>query len=282
MQGFILNTDPLWFENIKTNGIFNPVFWSRGDRNPSGRFIQEGNLVFLRITRQKPPTINGYGIISELGTSRITNAYAEFGIRLGYQSVGEMIEVSNKWTSSVNLTVESNIFHFSIENLVLITPYALENLEKLGISFNHRYIVIGKGYNPEETSLLLSDLKANDSLETFINENKNYLNNRTRKQQLEVIVRYQNIVDKQKLKYNNCCQIAGCGFRFKQRNGNYYSEAHHIIPLSKGGSQDANNVLILCANHHRMIHYATIEYLPMGEHPKCVVINNREYEINWN
>jgi predicted HNH restriction endonuclease len=44
---------------------------------------------------------------------------------------------------------------------------------------------------------------------------------------------------------------------FKKPNGVHYVEAHHVIPVSKLqiGSLAASNILSLCANHHRQMHY---------------------------
>jgi hypothetical protein len=48
---------------------------------------------------------------------------------------------------------------------------------------------------------------------------------------------------------------------FLKRNGEPYVEAHHAMPVSKGevGSLAASNIMILCANHHRQIHYGGID-----------------------
>jgi len=69
------------------------------------------------------------------------------------------------------------------------------------------------------------------------------------------IKRYQKIVKILKQKYNYKCQL--CGYTFHMDNGNYYCEAHHIKMLSKDGTQNADNVIILCANHHRIFHYSS-------------------------
>ncbi len=49
-------------------------------------------------------------------------------------------------------------------------------------------------------------------------------------------------------------------FGFLKPNGEPYVEAHHVMPVSKRevGSLAASNVMILCANHHRQIHYGGI------------------------
>lgn len=79
--------------------------------------------------------------------------------------------------------------------------------------------------------------------------------NETEEVRLNRIKRYQTIVKRLKKEYNYQCQL--CGDNFLMDNGNYYCEAHHIKLLSKDGTQSPENVLILCANHHRMFHYAS-------------------------
>ncbi|HUB93898.1 MAG TPA: HNH endonuclease [Verrucomicrobiae bacterium] len=61
------------------------------------------------------------------------------------------------------------------------------------------------------------------------------------------------MVNALKEKYQHKCQI--CGFTFKTATGAYYSEAAHIIPISKGsvGVDHPDNIWILCANHHKML-----------------------------
>ena len=42
---------------------------------------------------------------------------------------------------------------------------------------------------------------------------------------------------------------------FNKRNGKPYVEAHHVIFVSRGGSLSAANLITVCANHHRQLHY---------------------------
>lgn len=48
---------------------------------------------------------------------------------------------------------------------------------------------------------------------------------------------------------------------FLKRNGEPYVEAHHVMPVStkEVGSLSASNVMTVCANHHRQLHYGAIE-----------------------
>jgi len=80
------------------------------------------------------------------------------------------------------------------------------------------------------------------------------LKNITEEKLVRLVKRYRNIVNKKKKECGYRCQI--CGLTFLMDNGNYYCEAHHLIPISEDGSQGSENVIILCANHHRMFHYA--------------------------
>jgi predicted restriction endonuclease len=56
-----------------------------------------------------------------------------------------------------------------------------------------------------------------------------------------------------KRKFGSRCQI--CGFTFKTSSGSYYSEAAHVIPISKAveGVDSPDNIWILCPNHHKML-----------------------------
>jgi len=51
-----------------------------------------------------------------------------------------------------------------------------------------------------------------------------------------------------------CCEY--CGKRgFPIGAGKYYVETHHILALSKQGPDTPQNVIALCANHHRETHF---------------------------
>lgn len=47
------------------------------------------------------------------------------------------------------------------------------------------------------------------------------------------------------------CEIPGCGF-------DDVLEIHHLIPKKDGGCDDSNNIIVLCPNHHSMIHHGLI------------------------
>ncbi len=58
------------------------------------------------------------------------------------------------------------------------------------------------------------------------------------------------------------CEALGVHpFGFKKKNGEFYVEAHHVMPVSSKevGALATSNVMTLCANHHRQMHYGGIE-----------------------
>lgn len=50
---------------------------------------------------------------------------------------------------------------------------------------------------------------------------------------------------------------SGHGLGFEKPNGEPYSEAHHVIPVTNlaRGSLGHQNIMVLCPNHHRQAHY---------------------------
>ena len=58
-----------------------------------------------------------------------------------------------------------------------------------------------------------------------------------------------------------CAALGRDPLGFVKKNGERYVEAHHVMPVSKRevGSLSASNVMTLCANHHRQMHYGNID-----------------------
>ena len=72
------------------------------------------------------------------------------------------------------------------------------------------------------------------------------------------ILRDTELARKIKALHKNICQV--CGETILLRNGETYSEAHHIKPLGKphNGPDIAENIIILCPNHHVLFDYCAI------------------------
>lgn len=60
------------------------------------------------------------------------------------------------------------------------------------------------------------------------------------------------LADTLKSYYHYRCQV--CGHDFEPRYGQAIAEGHHIQYLSRGGPDVSPNIIVLCPNHHRIIH----------------------------
>ena len=133
----------------------------------------------------------------------------------------------------------------------------------------------------ERASEIFVQISANWELEkNDLVQDQMTLPNETQESFTKRIKRYKKIVDEIKIIYDSRCQIENCGFTFLKLNGEKYAEGHHLIPLAKGGNQGAENVVILCANHHRMLHYAKVE---IGEiltsKKRSIFVNNEKLAL---
>jgi hypothetical protein len=73
------------------------------------------------------------------------------------------------------------------------------------------------------------------------------------------IIRDTKLTRKLKALHHQRCQI--CGDRVELANDEFYSEAHHIVPLGGGheGLDKSDNILILCPSHHVQCDYGAIQ-----------------------
>jgi predicted HNH restriction endonuclease len=55
------------------------------------------------------------------------------------------------------------------------------------------------------------------------------------------------------------CQI--CGYYFLTAKDERYVECHHLEYLANDGFDCSKNMLIVCANHHRQLHYGKTKIL---------------------
>jgi hypothetical protein len=57
-----------------------------------------------------------------------------------------------------------------------------------------------------------------------------------------------------------CEKLNQSPYSFKKTNGEYYIETHHVIPVSqrRKGLLGVSNIITVCANHHRQLHYGNV------------------------
>ena len=80
------------------------------------------------------------------------------------------------------------------------------------------------------------------------------------------------IADNLKLLYDNRCQI--CGKNFASKYDTSIAEAHHIDSFIKSLNNDSDNIMIVCPNHHRIIH----KTMPLFEKSKQSLIFKNGYQ----
>jgi len=61
-----------------------------------------------------------------------------------------------------------------------------------------------------------------------------------------------------KLVYGHCCQV--CGEQVAAPYDARVDEVHHIDPFVKSFNNDVTNLMVLCPNHHRIIHATHAEF----------------------
>ncbi len=92
------------------------------------------------------------------------------------------------------------------------------------------------------------------------------------------------IVKQIKTLYQGRCQLTGEEFTFKKKNGELYSEVHHLIPLGEDGSDSYENIVVISPLIHRMFHFATVSPIDLTQiidNKLVITINAQQYTITW-
>jgi len=74
------------------------------------------------------------------------------------------------------------------------------------------------------------------------------------------------------------CQI--CGHKIQKKNGGYYVEAAHIKRKSMKGAERANNILILCPNHHKEFDFGKRNVIEHDDNRIVFDLNGKKYKVN--
>jgi len=89
--------------------------------------------------------------------------------------------------------------------------------------------------------------------------------------------------------YGHTCQITGREFLFPKRNGEYYTEVHHLIPLGMGGADRPENMVVVSPMIHSMLHHAEVGEIDISRATRNtngdlflqITISGNEYTIRW-
>ncbi len=87
--------------------------------------------------------------------------------------------------------------------------------------------------------------------------------------------------------YDHRCQV--CGMNFRVRYDEPFAETHHIQPLSEKGLDVSKNIIVICPNHHRIIHKTDAEFdrtkllykYPNGLEERLLLADHFEQKSFW-
>ncbi len=87
--------------------------------------------------------------------------------------------------------------------------------------------------------------------------------------------------------YDHRCQVCGMNFRIKYEEP--FAETHHIHSLSKGGLDISKNIIVICPNHHRIIHKTDAKFdrsklmyrYPNGLEERLLLADHFEQKSFW-
>ena len=125
----------------------------------------------------------------------------------------------------------------------------------------------------EDTSINLESLIGNTTLKPEVKERI-----------LKIRQRNNQIVKTLKKLYKGHCQLTGEKFTFKKRDGELYSEVHHLIALGENGSDSYANAIVVSPLIHRMLHYAEVSPIDLTKiknNQLPITINGNDYKITW-
>ncbi|MDD4328994.1 MAG: HNH endonuclease [Aliarcobacter sp.] len=75
------------------------------------------------------------------------------------------------------------------------------------------------------------------------------------------------------------CQI--CNETIKKSDGSFYIEAAHIIPKKDKGSENKENILILCPNHHKEFDYGKRKIIKHTKQEIVFELNENKHNIKF-
>lgn len=112
-------------------------------------------------------------------------------------------------------------------------------------------------YTSIDAQALVQDIQAIDELQYEQTDDTAHIREVTTTVRMRVLDRQ--IGAQLKRVYDHRCQI--CGERIGERYGNAeIVDAHHIRPFTQSHNNDSDNIMVLCPNHHRIIHQCHGEF----------------------
>ena len=244
----------------------------------AGRFLQRGEKRTVKIF------IDGVSYLATISNENFSGKFSDVHkkdiIRLMYNENSELaIKLRELFSSSYNyLSAARELREKGDRTLIKLPDNMKEYMALYTSEYDDTYIL--DSICAEEVQEFKDSVKNKNELE--LEQEYNYEQDAT----AGIIVKAKNvkirklnraICDNLKLLYDYRCQI--CGRMVGSEYNTHVAEAHHIDYFTKSFNNDADNQLVLCPNHHRIIHsedplfsYVDLSYTyPNGYYEKLVL-----------
>lgn len=80
-----------------------------------------------------------------------------------------------------------------------------------------------------------------------------------RSYEVMIYIRNSKVVAYTKIRVAGICQLCGQPAPFKDKDGEPFLENHHLVWLSRGGTDTIDNTVALCQNCHRKMHILDLQ-----------------------
>ena len=133
---------------------------------------------------------------------------------------------------------------------------------------------------PADTGILIDpELHSEEEIEQIMNMTDPSAGIRIVTQTGRVRVYNRSIITQLKHLYRGCCQI--CGNNPIAEFGEDICEAHHIEPFAESHNNNPQNIIIVCPNHHRLIHRLEFRFVPAEQSFCAEGIGKLEIKLDY-
>ena len=192
-----------------------------------------------------------------LGYSTLTEAFSDLSFKFGKDNNylklrrdefdpltgSHRVGFNKRMPNALVESFHNGLKNYSFEELTQIVKTILADNDTFSIDEYERQQAkkILQGYTEDEIEAIINGKDSNAHIINTIKASKNRVFDVKIQHSLKGLYEYR-------------CQI--CGARAIEMYGVDVSEAHHIQPFSLTANNDAKNVMIVCPDHHRIIHKA--------------------------
>lgn len=220
------------------------------DRMPSNPPLYKGEVLLLQLVKQEARDL-------EKLHSRI-----EFALIFDHYEIDHTGEISQyhwpvagkKWKYILFCSETIPTVPFSLEDLLLPSDYAGQTNPR-AISPADELLILPYIWGKISGYELRDTFGPKLVREAIANYDTTVLRKEPRKIMIpehEEYYRDQLLSESLKSIYDHRCQI--CGMNFRVKYDEPFAETHHIRPLSEHGLDVGENVIVICPNHHRIVH----------------------------